>query len=84
MNTDLRQQAEVLARRPSTEVIFPDKTTDDDGTIVFVGLTPELPHCIGQGDTPEAALEDLRSARIMYIEHLLEHNLTIPPPAGSP
>lgn len=80
MATNFRKQAEELAGRPYTEIMFRDKTTDDD--YVYMAVTPELDGCMAQGETMRDARENLRLFRIDYIEHLLENNLTVPEPAS--
>ncbi|MDZ4769058.1 MAG: type II toxin-antitoxin system HicB family antitoxin [Chloroflexota bacterium] len=82
MISDFRDHAVKLARRPYTEFIFQDFTTDDDGSIMFVGITPELPGCIAQGETLREARENLLLVRIDSIEHWLTHQLDVPPPAN--
>lgn len=54
--------------------------TLSDGTIMFAAITPELPGCIAQGETPMQAVENLRDARIDYIYFLLEDGLPVPDP----
>ncbi len=53
-------------------------TTDDSGC--YVAIHPELPNCLGQGDTPEEAEQDLAEATALVLEHLAEHGLPIPKP----
>lgn len=74
----LRNTAIKLADRPYMRLVFLDETTD--GEPIYIALTPELKGCISQGDTVEAAVNNLDDARIDYIESMLEDNLTIPEP----
>ncbi len=69
-----------LMQRQYAYVVTPDEATD--GTMLYVAKHPDLPGCMSQGDTPEEALENLREARRLYFETLLEMNLEIPDPRG--
>ncbi len=51
---------------------------DEDG--VFVVSCPALPGCVSQGETRDAALENIRGAIKGYIQSLKEHGEAIPPP----
>ncbi len=51
---------------------------DEDGT--FVVSCPALPGCISQGETRDAALENIRDAIAGYIQSLKKHNEPAPPP----
>jgi predicted RNase H-like HicB family nuclease len=42
---------------------------------------PELPNCFGQGQTPEAAEQDLGDATELVLQHLADSGLSIPEPA---
>ena len=79
MTSEVRKQAEELARRTYTEVVFRDKTTDDES--IYMAVTPELEGCMAQGETVREAQENLRLFRIDYIEHLVENNLPVPDPS---
>ncbi len=54
--------------------------TTTDETECYVAIHPELPNCLGQGDTPEEAEQDLAEATALALEHLAEHGLPIPEP----
>ena len=49
---------------------------DEDG--VFVSEVPELPGCISQGSTRDAALENIKYAIFGYIASLKKHDEPIP------
>jgi predicted RNase H-like HicB family nuclease len=66
---DTRAKAEALAKRPYL----------DDQPIYFARVL-ELEGCFGQGETHEAAIEDLRLATVDFIESLLEDGLPVPEP----
>lgn len=80
MTNNIELQAELLAARPYTDVIFRDGTTTDG--YLYIAETIELEGCVVQGETIEEAKENLRLFRIDYIQHLLEHNLPIPEPVA--
>jgi predicted RNase H-like HicB family nuclease len=82
MNMDLRKKAENLAARPYINQVVLDETTT--GQPIYVALSPELEGCIAQGETPDEALSNLVSARIDFIQSLLEDSLAIPEPKSTP
>ncbi len=51
-----------------------------DGTRCFVARHPELPGCMSDGDTPEEAIANLKDARDLYIQSLIEDELEVPLP----
>ncbi len=51
---------------------------DEDG--VFVVSCPALPGCVSQGETRDAALENIPGAIKGYIQSLKKHGEAIPPP----
>jgi antitoxin HicB len=51
---------------------------DEDG--VFVAECPTLPGCISQGDTREAALNNIKDAIAGYIFSLEKHGEAVPLP----
>lgn len=61
---------------PYVTIVNRQETTD--GTSCYVAYHPELPTCLGQGDTPEEAKEDLAEAIVLVIEHLVAQGLPIP------
>ncbi|MEL7643127.1 MAG: type II toxin-antitoxin system HicB family antitoxin [bacterium] len=71
-------QAEKLAEQYHLVRIVQEYLTS--GELVFVATNPELPNCIGSGETEEEAICDLREARIDYIAYLLRKNLPVPDP----
>lgn len=54
-------------------VIYPG----EDGS--WVAECPSLPGCISQGESKEAALQNIKEAIDIYQETLREDNLPIPP-----
>ena len=64
---------EALALRYSIELI-----PDPDGG--FVARHPDLPGCVGQGETPDEAVGALDHARASWIEARLRANLAVPVP----
>lgn len=52
------------------------------GATCFVAYNLELPNCMAQGATPEAAVISLREARELYLRSLLEDGLEIPVPSA--
>ena len=75
---DTRAKAESLAARPYFIKTAVDATTDGEPT--YLARVLEMDGCFGQGDTPEAATEDLRLAIADFIESLLEDGLPVPEP----
>ncbi|WP_148284376.1 type II toxin-antitoxin system HicB family antitoxin [Dehalococcoides mccartyi] len=63
---------------PYTVVIEPDE--DNDGGTYYVARALELTGCIGDGDTPEEALESLAIHKRMWIESQLADGASIPEP----
>lgn len=78
LNEARLEKATQLANRNYHVEITHD--TLSDGTVMFAAVTPELPGCIAQGETPMTAVENLRDARIDYIYFLLEDGLPVPDP----
>jgi predicted RNase H-like HicB family nuclease len=61
-----------------------DPERQDDGRVIFVASHPEFDGVLSTGETPEAALADLRAARRSMIEALLAEGYAIPEPAVAP
>jgi len=55
---------------------------DDGGETVWAAEIPELPGCVGAGDTPQEALLAIDDARRSWIEVALLEGKTIPEPAA--
>jgi antitoxin HicB len=51
-----------------------------DGRLVYVVSHPDFPGCMSHGDTPNEAIENLREARELVLQHLIEHGLEVPVP----
>lgn len=58
--------------------VVPEPCTD--GSMCYLAEHPELPGCMSHGETPEQALENLRDARHLYIETLLQKDQPVPKP----
>jgi predicted RNase H-like HicB family nuclease len=67
---------------PWRVIIDPER--QDDGRIIFVASHPDFDGVLGTGETPEAALADLHTARRSMIEALLAERYPIPEPAVAP
>ena len=76
MNT--RAKAEEMAKRPYLIMTSVEETTDDQP--IYFARVLEMDGCFGQGETQEAAGEDLRLALVDFIESLLEDELPVPEP----
>ncbi len=60
-------------------VLRPLSPEDGSGWIATV---PDLPGCMGDGEAPEEALQDVKSAIDSWIQHAEELNREIPKPRG--
>ena len=78
MTSKFLEQAKKLSLRPYFIMTAKSETTD--GKPIYNARTLEIEGCIGQGDTPEDAIKDLRDALVDYIEDLLEDGLEAPEP----
>ena len=78
MGSHLLESAKKLSMRQYHVMAAKSETTD--GQPIFNACTLEIKGCIGQGNSPEQAIEDLRDALVNYIESLLEDGLEIPEP----
>src|SRR3989304_9136652 len=78
MNGQLRQQARKLASEPYSIKYLSDETTE--GQPIHLASHPELPGCMAQGATMEAARLNLGEATQEYILRLLEDGLQVPTP----
>jgi predicted RNase H-like HicB family nuclease len=79
MNENLLEQAKELATRSYFIKVIRDETTE--GEPIYLAQVLELEGCFGQGESPEAAIADLKAAMVDYIASLLEDNLPVPNPA---
>lgn len=61
--------------------IIVKESTYTDGSSCYEAEHPDLPGCMGQGDSVNEAIEDLNHARYLYIESLIEDGLPVPPPS---
>lgn len=77
---DTRARAEALAKRPYIIKTSLEESTDSQP--IHFAQTVELEGCFGQGETREAAIEDLRLAMVDFIESLLEDGLPVPEPTS--
>lgn len=55
---------------------------EPDEDPAYVGHPLELPGCFGGGDTPDAAVENIREAAASLVAYLLEKGQTPPAPAS--
>lgn len=78
MTTSTVPNAEELSDLPYAVEIAPEE--QPDGSIVFMATHPELPGCMGHGDSLQSAIGDLAEARLLYIKALLDRGLDIPRP----
>ena len=79
METTNRERAEKYAQLPYTVEVARDETTA--GRPVYIARLSEMDGCIGQGETIEQAVDDLKQAAVDYIESLLDDGLPVPQPA---
>jgi len=73
-----RAKAEEMAKRPYLITTSLEETTEDQP--IYFARALEIDGCFGQGETQEAAIEDLRLAMVDFIESLLEDGLPVPEP----
>jgi len=78
MESALELKARQLAARNYTVFLIYDGSTE--GETGYVLGHPELPGCMGEGETLDEANEDLRDATYGYILLLLEKELNVPMP----
>jgi predicted RNase H-like HicB family nuclease len=77
---DTHAKAEELANRPYIVTWAIEETTDNQP--IYFARALELEGCFGQGDSSDAAIEDLRLAMVDFIESLLEDDLPVPEPTS--
>lgn len=80
MVTQREAEAQRLSDRPYAIEITKDRTTDGTRE-VFLLFHPEMPGCMAQGASIEAALSELEEVRMEYILSLLEDGEPVPDPA---
>jgi predicted RNase H-like HicB family nuclease len=78
LSEEMRENAEILASHPYSVTIIQDVT--DDGKIIFFAKNPELDGCMSHGRTSEEAINNLREARVDYIQVCLLSGISIPEP----
>ncbi len=49
----------------------------------YVATVPALPGCVSQGQTKEAAIENIKQAIEVYIESLIEDGMPVPTEEGN-
>lgn len=49
----------------------------------WVAEIPDLPGCVADGDTPDAAVESLEEAKRLWIKARLEHGHSVPEPTDT-
>ena len=80
LSEDRRDEAERLASLPYSVLVLRDSTTN--GEPIYLAINPELDGCMAHGKTSEAAIENLKEARIDYIQVQLLSGDSIPVPAA--
>ena len=78
----MRKNQDYYDGLPWRVIIDPER--QDDGRILFVASHPDFDGVLGTGETSEAALTDLHTARRSMIEALLATGYPIPEPAVTP
>jgi predicted RNase H-like HicB family nuclease len=73
-----RDKVEELSNRPYSTIVRRELTTTD--SVTYVAYHPELKYCMTHGQTLAEAVHNLREARRLFIEDLLESNLPVPDP----
>jgi predicted RNase H-like HicB family nuclease len=67
-----------LVDRPySVKVVL---EVDDEGDRFYLANHPELPGCMAQGDSRDAAVASLREARALYLQSVVRRGLSVPEP----
>ena len=56
---------------------------DEDEESYWVTEIPDLPGCVADGDTPDAAVESLKEAKRLWIEARLENGHPVPEPTDT-
>jgi predicted RNase H-like HicB family nuclease len=79
VKSELDREAARLANRPYS-VEFTEEPTVDGRRTVIVARHQELPGCMAQGASRQEAEAELSSARLDFIESLLESGLPVPEP----
>ncbi len=74
----MEKNIEYYMKLPYTIVIKQD--TDNNDEICFIARVLEIPHCLGDGKTPEEAVECLEIHKRMTIEAYLKDGISIPEP----
>lgn len=59
--------------------IIISRLSDEEGG-GYMGYAPDLMGCMGDGDTPEAALADTRNAVLEWLDAASKRGLTVPAP----
>jgi predicted RNase H-like HicB family nuclease len=71
---------EELVARPYRIKLYP--VSEEDGQVEWVAEIPDLPGCVGCGDTPEEALEMVSDAKKAWIEIALTDGKRVPEPTN--
>ena len=53
---------------------------EQDEDSVYVAEAPTLPGCTSQGETREAAVENIKETTTVYLKSLEAHDAPVPPP----
>lgn len=78
MDIQVTPEAQALAVRPYSVIINEEQT--QSGVTVFIATNPDLPGCVGQGKTPQEAIQDLALARADFIQTMLDDEVDVPAP----
>jgi predicted RNase H-like HicB family nuclease len=68
-----------MSINPNLYAIIVRPLSEEDGG-GFLAFVPDLPHCLGDGATPEEAVADVRSAMIEWAAHTVEIGRDVPLP----
>jgi predicted RNase H-like HicB family nuclease len=80
LSTECRKEAELLAMQPYSVLVIRDTTAH--GEPILVAVNPELDGCMAHGKTSEEAIENLKEARIDYLQVCLLSETPIPTPVA--
>lgn len=76
MNEDMSQKTAGILNKPYSRRLMPDETGG------YVASIQEFPGCVAEGDTPEAAIQNLEKAAASWIEVALSNGYEIREPVN--
>ena len=56
---------QIMYEKPATEEVFMLESQEEGG---FVATSPDYPRCVGQGETEEEAIQNLKEGIKLYLE----------------